>query len=130
MEFSDPKGIYQQIADRVQEQILQGVWIAGDQIPSVREMAVELGVNPNTVARSYQALVERRILANQRGRGFFVTEEAVSSIVHTLRNEFLEKDLPKIINTMRLLDIRPEEIAMHFRDNETNSGEDSDETKI
>ncbi len=128
MEFSDPKGIYQQIADRVQEQILQGTWVAGDQIPSVREMAVELGVNPNTVARSYQALVERRILANQRGRGFFVTEEAVSSIVHTLRNEFLDKDLPKIIKTMRLLDIGPEEIATHFYDNETYSGEDTDET--
>jgi len=128
MEFSDPKGIYQQIADRVQEQILQGIWVAGDQIPSVREMAVELGVNPNTVARSYQALVERHILANQRGRGFFVTEEAVSSIVHTLRNEFLDKDLPNIIKTMRLLDIGPEEIAIHFHDNETYSGEDTDET--
>lgn len=128
MEFSDPKGIYQQIADRVQEQILQGIWVAGDQIPSVREMAVELGVNPNTVARSYQALVERRILANQRGRGFFVTEEAVSSIVHTLRKEFLDKDLPNIIKTMRLLGIGPEEITIHFHDNETNTGEDTDET--
>ena len=125
MEFSDPKGIYQQIADRVQEQILQGIWVAGDQIPSVREMAVELGVNPNTVARSYQALVERRILANQRGRGFFVTEEAVSSIVDTLRNEFLEKDLPKIIKTMRLLGIGPEEITIHLHDSGTNSGEDN-----
>ena len=128
MEFSDPKGIYQQIADRVQEQILQGFWVAGDQIPSVREMAVELGVNPNTVARSYQALVERRILANQRGRGFFVTEEAVSSIVRTLRSEFLDKDLPKIIKTMRLLSIGPEDIAIHFHDKETHPGEDTDET--
>lgn len=128
MEFSDPKGIYQQIADRVQEQILQGTWVAGDQIPSVREMAVELGVNPNTVARSYQTLVELRILENQRGRGFFVTEEAVSSIVNTLRNEFLDKDLPKIIKTMQLLGIGPEEIAIHFHDNETNSEEDTDET--
>ena len=128
MEFSDPKGIYQQIADRVQEQILQGIWVPGDQIPSVREMAVELGVNPNTVARSYQALVERRILANQRGRGFFVTEEAVSNIVQTLRKEFLDKDLPKIIKTMRLLDLGPDTIAIHFHDNDTNSGEDTDET--
>ncbi len=128
MEFSDPKGIYQQIADRVQEQILQGIWIAGDQIPSVREMAVELGVNPNTVARSYQALVERRILANQRGRGFFVTEEAVSSIFDTLRNEFLDRDLPKIIKTMRLLGIGPEDIAVHFHNNETYPREDTDET--
>ena len=128
MEFSDPKGIYQQIADRIQEQILQGIWVAGDQVPSVREMAVELGVNPNTVARSYQTLVELRILENQRGRGFFVTEEAVSSIVHTLRNEFLDKDLPKIIKTMQLLGIGPEEIAIHFHDNETNSEEDTDET--
>ena len=128
MEFSDPKGIYQQIADRVQELILQGIWVAGDQIPSVREMAVELGVNPNTVARSYQALVERRILANQRGRGFFVTEKAVSNIVQTLRKEFLDKDLPKIIKTMRLLGIGPEDIANHFHDNETHPGEDTDET--
>ena len=128
MEFSDPKGIYQQIADRVQEQILQGIWVTGDQIPSVREMAVELGVNPNTVARSYQALVERRILANQRGRGFFVTEEAVSNIVQALRKEFLDKDLPKIIKTMRLLDLGPDTITIHFHENNTNSGEDTDET--
>ncbi|MYI88805.1 MAG: GntR family transcriptional regulator [Gammaproteobacteria bacterium] len=128
MEFSDPKGIYQQIADRIQEQILQGIWVAGDQVPSVREMAVELGVNPNTVARSYQTLVELRILENQRGRGFFVTEEAVSSIVHTLRNEFLDKDLPKIIKTMQLLGIGPEEIAINFHDNETNSEDYTYET--
>ena len=56
MEFSDPKGIYQQIADQIRERVLQGEWQAGERIPSIRELAIDLGVNPNTVTKSYQAV--------------------------------------------------------------------------
>ncbi len=114
MEFKDPKGIYLQIADQVRERILEGEWIAGGRIPSVREMAIELGVNPNTVARSYQTLVENRIVINQRGRGYFVGEGAVMRIREDKRREFLQEELPRIIQTMQLLHIGPEEIAARF----------------
>ncbi|MDE0096820.1 MAG: GntR family transcriptional regulator [Gammaproteobacteria bacterium] len=114
MEFSDPKGIYLQIADRVRDRILGGEWNAGERIPSVREMAVELGVNPNTVARSYQALVERSIIVNQRGRGYFVGPDAADRILEEMRQAFLLEELPRMVRTMRLLGIGPEEIAARF----------------
>ena len=69
MEFNQPKGIYQQIADQVRDRIAGGEWPAGDRIPSVREMAVNLGVNPNTVTRSYQTLQDKGIIENRRGIG-------------------------------------------------------------
>ena len=114
MEFKDPKGIYLQIADRIRERILQGEWNANERIASVREMAVNLGVNPNTVARSYQTLVDRSILVNQRGRGYFISEHAVTRIKEDMKKEFLLEELPRIIRTMKLLEIEPEEIAARF----------------
>jgi GntR family transcriptional regulator len=69
MEFSQPKGIYQQIAEQMRERILAGEWHEGERIPSVRELAGGVGVNPNTVNKSYQALLDREIIENQRGLG-------------------------------------------------------------
>ena len=76
MEFSQPKGIYQQIADQMRDRILAGEWHEGERIPSVRELAVGVGVNPNTVTKSYQALLDRAIIENQRGLGYFVAGDA------------------------------------------------------
>ena len=111
MEFNNPKGIYLQIADQIREQILGGEWGSNDRITSVREMAASISVNPNTVARSYQVLVEKNILVNKRGKGYFVSEDAVSYIKEELRKEFLDEELPRIIKTMRLIGIGPDEIA-------------------
>ena len=61
MEFSQPKGIYLQIADQIRDRILAGEWRSGERIPSIRELAVNVGVNPNTVTKSYQALLDREI---------------------------------------------------------------------
>ena len=76
MEFSQPKGIYQQIADQIRDRILAGEWRGGERIPSVRELATSIGVNPNTVNKSYQALLDRGIIENQRGIGYFVAFDA------------------------------------------------------
>ena len=111
MEFSEPKGIYLQIADQIRERILRGEWKAGQRIPSIRELAVELGVNPNTVTRSYQKLLERELITNQRGRGYFVGESAADRALDAMRDEFMRDELPKIIRTMRLLGIRVDDIA-------------------
>ena len=118
MEFSEPKGIYLQIADRVRDRILAGEWKPDERIPSVREMAVELGVNPNTVSRSYQALVDRQLIVNQRGRGYFVTEDAVARVLAEMREEFRRDELPRIVRTMRLLGIGPDEIATRLAAND------------
>ena len=114
MEFSEPKGIYVQIADQIRERILRGEWEAGQRIPSIRELAVELGVNPNTVTKSYQKLLERELISNQRGRGYFVGERAAERARDEMKEEFMRDELPRIIGTMRLLGIGIDEIADAF----------------
>ena len=116
MEFREPKGIYQQIADRICERILQQEWQAGERIPSIRESAVELGVNPNTVTRSYQALLDREIILNQRGKGYFVTEGAIKRILEEMKKEFISNELPELFRMMRLLNMGVDEIAELFDD--------------
>ena len=111
MEFSEPKGIYLQIADQIRERILRGEWKTGERIPSIRELAVELGVNPNTVTKSYQKLLERELISNQRGRGYFVSEHAAERALSEMKEEFRRVELPRIIGAMRLLGIGMEEIA-------------------
>ena len=111
MEFSEPKGIYLQIADRMRERILRGEWKTGERIPSIRELAIELGVNPNTVTKSYQKLLDRELISNQRGRGYFVSENAAERALQEMREEFMRDELPRIIGAMRLLGIGAEEIA-------------------
>ena len=114
MEFSEPKGIYLQIADQIRERVLAGDWREGERIPSIRELAIELGVNPNTVTKSYQRLMDRGIIASRRGLGYFVGEDARERAVQELKDEFLRDDLPRIVHTMRLLGIGPEELAGHL----------------
>ena len=122
MEFSQPKGIYQQIADQIRDRILQGEWNGGERIPSIRELAVDIGVNPNTVTKSYQSLMEKEIIKNQRGLGYFVAEEAKSKIVRDMRTEFINEELPKLFRTMQLLDFGIDELAEHYA---RNTGEQS-----
>ena len=114
MEFNQPKGIYLQIADQVCDRILQGEWSGGDRIPSIRELAVNLGVNPNTVTRSYQSLLDRQIIENRRGIGYFVTTNARNNILKERREEFIRDDLPGMFRTMRLLDVSIDEISEYF----------------
>ena len=127
MEFSEPKGIYLQIADQIRERILRGEWKTGERIPSIRELAVELGVNPNTVTKSYQKLLERELISNQRGRGYFVSENAAERASSEMKEEFMRDELPRIIGAMRLLGIGMEEIAgpLSRSDNHEHKGDDA-----
>ena len=114
MEFSEPKGIYLQIADQIRERILRGEWKVGERIPSIRELAVELGVNPNTVTKSYQKLLDKDLISNQRGRGYFVSENAAGRALKEMKDEFMREEMPKISRTMQLLGIGLDEIASHI----------------
>ncbi len=122
MEFSEPKGIYQQIADQIRDQILLDQLKGGERIPSIRELAVELGVNPNTVTKSYQALVEQNVIENQRGLGYFVNTDAKDKILDDRKTEFLSEQLPRLFRTMRLLNVGMDELTEYF---ESNTGEKS-----
>ncbi len=114
MEFSEPKGIYHQIADQIRDRILQREWQAGERIPSIRELAIDLGVNPNTVTKSYQALMEREIIENQRGRGYFVSANATATILDEMKAELVRDELPRLFRAMRVLDIGIDELADYF----------------
>jgi len=113
MEFSQPKGIYQQIADQIRDRILAGEWRGGERIPSVRELATSIGVNPNTVNKSYQALLDREIIENQRGIGYFVALDARPRILDELKAEFVRDELPRLFKTMSVLGMTLDDLAAH-----------------
>jgi GntR family transcriptional regulator len=117
MKFNQHKGIYLQIADQLRDRILQGEWNEGERIPSIRELAVTVGVNPNTVTKSYQELTDRQIIENQRGLGYFVAAGARQAILREMKNEFVEEELPRIFRTMRLLDMDLDELVEHYQRN-------------
>ena len=91
MEFDSNKPIYIQIADNICEKILSGEMIPGSRIPSVREWGAKIGVNPNTVARSYEILTNKSVIYNQRGIGFFVSDNAISAIQESELDKFIKE---------------------------------------
>lgn len=110
MEFSNNKPIYLQIYDAICERILSGSLVADERIPSVREYGADIGVNPNTVMRSYEKLTNDGIIYNRRGIGYFIGENAAEIVLQAQRKEFLEEELPVIIRRMRLLGLEPEDV--------------------
>lgn len=110
MEFDPNKPIYLQICDSICEQILDGTIEPDGRIVSVREYGASIGVNPNTVARSYEKLTDSGIIYNKRGIGFFVSASARSIILEQQRKEFMENDVPQFLKKMTLLEINPEDI--------------------
>lgn len=111
MEFSEHKPIFVQICDSITERILNGKLSPGERISSVREYGAEIGVNPNTVMRSYERLTTEGVIYNKRGIGFFIAEDAIEKILAKERKEFLEKELPEVCKRAKLLKIDPEEIT-------------------
>jgi DNA-binding transcriptional regulator YhcF (GntR family) len=114
MEFRKQKPIYLQIADRLMDSILCGEPAADDRMPSVRDVAADMGVNPNTVMRTFEQLQAEGIIYNRRGVGYFVSPDAKDKIFDEKRREFLEEELPLIRRRMEMLGIRQEELLKHI----------------
>lgn len=110
MEFNSNKSIYLQICDAICERILSGELVPDSRIPSVREYGAEIGVNPNTVMRSYEKLTGDGIIYNRRGIGYFISEDAKEIVLEIQRKDFLDNELPLIKKKMQLLGIKPEDI--------------------
>jgi GntR family transcriptional regulator len=115
MEFRESQPIYLQIAEFVCEKILLKEWKSGERIPSVRELAVTLQVNPNTVMRTYEFLQQKEIVYNQRGVGLFVSDDAYNSALLYRRGEFIQKEMPAFFRSMTLLQMEIEELEPFFR---------------
>ena len=111
MEYNEHKPIYLQNVDLMQEKILQGDWREEERIPSVREMGAMVGVNPNTIVRSYQLLESQEIIYNKRGLGYFVKEGALARIKDNVKNEFIANELPQFKAKARMLGITKDELV-------------------
>jgi DNA-binding transcriptional regulator YhcF (GntR family) len=112
MDFKDTKAIYLQIADYVCEQLLLNRWKADDRILSVRELGVNLEVNPNTVLRAYDFLQQKDIILNKRGVGYFAQSNALERVKVYKKQQFIETELPALLKTMQLLQMDFKELEL------------------
>lgn len=105
MKFKESKSIYLQIADRINDEILQGQYAEEGRIPSVREYAATVEVNANTVVRTYDYLQGQEIIYNKRGIGYFVSAGAKDRIITLRKDIFLHEELPEFFRQVSALDI-------------------------
>lgn len=115
MEFKDKQAIYLQIADVICENILEKKWIEEDKIPSIRDLAIEIEVNPNTVLRTYAWLQDQGIIYNKRGIGYFVTSGGYHKTLDVKRKKFLEHELSGFFRTLDLIHISIDEIVILYK---------------
>ncbi len=109
-QWSDSQPIYRQLRDRVVALILDGVLKEGDPLPSVRTVAAEYRVNPLTVLKGYQQLVDELLVETKRGRGMFIQPGARSLLLDAERQKFLAEQWPRIHATIQRLGLTPQEL--------------------
>ena len=127
-EWSDSQPIYRQLRDRVVVMILDGVLLEGDPLPSVRNVAAEYRVNPLTVLKGYQQLVDEELVESKRGLGMFVKAGARHLLLAKERQRFLAEEWPRVHATIRRLGLKPEELLEARRD-QRSSPEDKEKER-
>jgi GntR family transcriptional regulator len=129
-EWNDTQPIYRQLRDRIVAMILDGLLSEGDPLPSVRNVAAEYRVNPITVLKGYQQLVDEQLVETKRGRGMFIKPGARNLLLGAERQKFLEEQWPRIYATIQRLGLSAEELlkagaAMAPPPDETNDTEEA-----
>lgn len=114
MDFIDNQPIYMQISDYFCENILTKEWKENEKIPSVREIAVLVEVNPNTAIRAYTFLQDQGIIYNKRGIGYFVAEDGFTKALEMRKDEFIRKDVPIFFKTMNLLNLNCSDMELIY----------------
>jgi GntR family transcriptional regulator len=109
-EWNDNQPIYRQLRDRVVAMILDGVLKEGDPLPSVRNVAAEYRVNPLTVLKGYQQLVDEQLVESKRGRGMFINAGARDLLLQGERKKFLAEEWPRVYANIQRLGLTPEEL--------------------
>jgi len=117
-EYRDALTIYQQIAYYIETAILEGVLASGERLSSLRDNAVELEVNVNTIMRAYNVLEEVGVLTKKRRLGFFISNDAVDIILKKRREIFFEHTVPELLESMARLGIDKEELFMALKKTE------------
>ena len=120
--WNEDQPIYRQLRDRVVAMILEGVLGDGDALPSVRNVAAEYRLNPLTVLKGYQELVDEGLVEKKRGRGMFVNEGAHTALLKAERQRFLEKEWPLVQATIERLGLNAEELLL--QESEKSGGDD------
>src|SRR5687767_7883515 len=130
-DFNDSQPIYRQLRDRVVAMILDGVLNEGDPLPSVRNVAAEYRVNPLTVLKGYQQLVDEQLVEKKRGRGMFINSGARDLLLQGERQKFLAEQWPRIHATIKRLGLTPQELldaaGPSSSDSPSSSGEPEEE---
>lgn len=125
MQFNNDKSIFLQIADSITDKVVGGIYPTGERIPSVRELAAEMGVNPNTIMRTYNELQSMNIIDNKRGIGYFVNPEAPKIIREERRKIFFRKVLPEFIRQASLLGITSAELKSQLEQLDNHNGHEN-----
>jgi len=118
-----------QIADHFCENILLQKWQPGDRIPSVREMAVKVEVNPNTVMRTFNYLQEKGIIFNKRGIGYFVSEDGFERTRALRKQDFVTKELPIVFKAMQLLQLTVDDLLVYYQQYQKDQNQGMDKKK-
>lgn len=114
MKFTDNTPIFLQIALHVEQMIERGEWVEGERVPSTRELAVSLSVNPATVMRAYDHLTSLGVIEQQRGLGYFVCTGSCQKIVSLRRSEFFEHTMPEFFAAMTRLGVTFEQVRASY----------------
>jgi GntR family transcriptional regulator len=123
-EWNDNQPIYRQLRDRVVAMILDGVLQEGDPLPSVRNVAAEYRINPLTVLKGYQELVDEELVERRRGLGMFVKTGARELLLKGERQKFISEDWPRIHATIQRLGLSAEELLENTNGSKTKATED------
>lgn len=107
--------IYRQLRDRVVAMILEGVLGDGDALPSVRNVAAEYRLNPLTVLKGYQELVDEGLVEKKRGRGMFVTDGAQKRLLKDERQRFIDKEWPLVVATIERLGLETDQLLQEIK---------------
>ncbi|MFV0542938.1 MAG: GntR family transcriptional regulator [Marinicella pacifica] len=103
--WNDSQPIYLQLADQIKDMILNGDVAAGEALPSVRQLAMDYQVNPITVSKSYQILVDDNLVSKKRGLGMFVSDQAKVILQQQQRQDFIQKQWPDVLQKIEQLNI-------------------------
>lgn len=116
MHFRSPTPIFLQIAEHIIQLVISEKWKEGNRIPSVRDFAADVEVNPNTVVRTYNLLSQEGIISNKRGVGYFLNKNAKKLSTAYLKKQFVTEELPYLIKMMKTLDINVEDLKKKYNE--------------
>lgn len=124
--WNEDQPIYRQLRDRVVAMILEGVLGEGDALPSVRNVAAEYRLNPLTVLKGYQELVDQELVEKKRGRGMFVIEGSRAKLLKVERQRFLDKEWPEVMATIERLELDTRKLLDEMDESKASDGGDTE----